>query len=101
MVKSNWKNWSSKLPSRSPPRSCWPFESNRIPTRFQTRNRRMAGRKKGERMPKQKILIVDDDPDLKKGLNLPLRANHYDTVYASDGFSAVMMAQKERPNLII
>ncbi len=52
-------------------------------------------------MPKQKILIVDDDPDLKKGLNLRLRANHYDTVYASDGFSAVMMAQKERPNLII
>jgi DNA-binding response OmpR family regulator len=34
-------------------------------------------------MPKQKILIVDDDPDLKKGLNLRLRANHYDTVYAS------------------
>ena len=52
-------------------------------------------------MEKQKILIVDDDPDLKKGLNLRLRANHYDTVYASDGFSAVMMAQKERPNLII
>jgi len=52
-------------------------------------------------MPKQKTLIVDDDPDLKKGLNLRLPANHYDTVYASDGFSAVMMAQKERPNLII
>jgi len=61
----------------------------------------MAGGKKGECMEKQKILIVDDDPDLKKGLNLRLRANHYDTVYASDGFSAVMMAQKERPNLII
>ena len=27
--------------------------------------------------------------------------NHYDTAYASDGFSAVMMAQKEHPNLII
>src|SRR5437762_11055125 len=83
------------------PRSNRRFERHSIPTRFLSRNRRMAGRKRREPMPKQKSLIVDDDPDLKKGLNLRLRANHYDTVYASDGFSAVMMAQKERPNLII
>lgn len=50
---------------------------------------------------KQRILIVDDDPDLRRGLNLRLRANHYETMYASDGFSAVAVAQKERPNLII
>ncbi|HUJ95336.1 MAG TPA: response regulator [Terriglobales bacterium] len=52
-------------------------------------------------MNKPKILIVDDDPDLRRGLNLRLRANHYDTAYASDGFSAISMAQKERPDLII
>jgi len=52
-------------------------------------------------MQKPKILIVDDDPDLRRGLNLRLRANHYDTAYASDGFSAIAMAQKERPDLII
>lgn len=52
-------------------------------------------------MDKQKILIVDDDPDLRRGLNLRLRANHYETAYATDGFSAIAMAQKERPNLII
>jgi len=52
-------------------------------------------------MNKPKILIVDDDPDLRKGLNLRLRANHYDTAYASDGFSAIAMAQKEKPDLII
>jgi DNA-binding response OmpR family regulator len=52
-------------------------------------------------MEKPKILIVDDDPDLRRGLNLRLRANHYDTYYACDGFSAVAMAQKERPDLII
>jgi DNA-binding response OmpR family regulator len=52
-------------------------------------------------MTKPKILIVDDDPDLRKGLNLRLRANHYDTAYASDGFSAIAMAQKEKPDLII
>jgi len=52
-------------------------------------------------MDKRKILIVDDDPDLRRGLNLRLRANQYDTVYATDGFSAMAMAQKERPDLII
>jgi two-component system KDP operon response regulator KdpE len=53
------------------------------------------------KMDKQKILIVDDDPDLRRGLNLRLRANNYDTSYATDGFSAIAMAQKERPDLII
>jgi DNA-binding response OmpR family regulator len=52
-------------------------------------------------MEKPKILIVDDDPDLRRGLNLRLRANHYETAYATDGFSAISMAQKERPDLII
>ncbi len=52
-------------------------------------------------MEKPKILIVDDDPDLRRGLNLRLRANHFDTAYATDGFSAIAMAQKERPDLII
>lgn len=52
-------------------------------------------------MEKPKILIVDDDPDLRRGLNLRLRANHFETAYATDGFSAIAMAQKERPDLII
>ena len=46
-------------------------------------------------------MIVDDDPDLRRGLNLRLRANHYETAYATDGFSAIAMAQKEQPDLII
>src|SRR6476661_11161219 len=48
-----------------------------------------------------KILIVDDDPDLRQALRLRLRANHYDTVSASDGYSAIAQAYKEHPNLII
>jgi DNA-binding response OmpR family regulator len=52
-------------------------------------------------MANQKILIVDDDSDLRRGLNLRLRANHYDTAYACDGFSAVAMAMKEKPDMII
>ena len=52
-------------------------------------------------MSKPKILIVDDDPDLRRGLNLRLRASQFETAYAADGFSAIVMAQKEHPDLII
>jgi DNA-binding response OmpR family regulator len=52
-------------------------------------------------MEKPKILIVDDDPDLRRGLNVRLRSQNYDTAYATDGFSAIAMAQKEKPDLII
>jgi DNA-binding response OmpR family regulator len=52
-------------------------------------------------MNKPKILIVDDDSNLRRALKIRLRANHYDTVQASDGYSAIAVAQKEQPNLII
>ena len=52
-------------------------------------------------MTTPKILIVDDDPDLRQALRLRLRANHYETVNASDGYSAIAQAYKEHPNLII
>jgi DNA-binding response OmpR family regulator len=52
-------------------------------------------------MSSQKILIVDDDPDLRQALKLRLRANHYDTIHAVDGYSAIAQAYKERPDLII
>lgn len=48
-----------------------------------------------------KILIVDDDPDLVRALQLRLRASNYETVQASDGYSAIAAAQKEHPNLIL
>src|ERR1700693_4691045 len=52
-------------------------------------------------MERAKILIVDDDPALRRALKIRLRANHYDTVQASDGYSAIAVAQKEQPDLII
>jgi DNA-binding response OmpR family regulator len=52
-------------------------------------------------MDRPKILIVDDDPILRRGLNVRLRANDYDTAYAADGVSAIAMAHKERPDLIL
>lgn len=55
----------------------------------------------GEPNGKTKIMIVDDDPDLRMALKLRLRANHFETVSASDGYSAIALAQKERPSLVI
>src|SRR5205085_1786117 len=52
-------------------------------------------------MENKKILIVDDDPDLRTALRVRLRANHYETVHAVDGYSAIAQAYKERPHLII
>ena len=52
-------------------------------------------------MPKPKILVVDDDPDMVRALRLRLRANNYEVATATDGYSAIACAQKERPALII
>src|SRR5260370_19955942 len=52
-------------------------------------------------MKRAKIMVVDDDPDLRQDLTLRLRANHFETLNVCDGYSAIAMAQKERPHLII
>ena len=56
-----------------------------------------------ERKPinRAKIMVVDDDPNIRMGLSLRLRANNYDTVTVCDGYSAIAMAQKEKPHLIV
>ena len=52
-------------------------------------------------MDNKKILIVDDDPDVRQGMHLRLKANHYDTFFAADAFSGVAEARKHEPDLII
>ena len=64
---------------------------------MQTENEKIDG----SSLNRAKIMIVDDDPELRMALKLRLRANHYETISASDGYSAIALAQKERPNLII
>jgi DNA-binding response OmpR family regulator len=48
-----------------------------------------------------KILIVEDDEDIRRGISIRLRANKYDTVFASDGISAVKSVQRDRPDLVL
>jgi DNA-binding response OmpR family regulator len=52
-------------------------------------------------MDRKKILIVDDDKDLLTALNLRLRSNNYNVVFANDGALALTIARKESPDLII
>jgi DNA-binding response OmpR family regulator len=52
-------------------------------------------------MDKKKILIVDDDEDLLLGLKIRLEANQYATASANDADSAVHVALKERPDVIL
>jgi DNA-binding response OmpR family regulator len=52
-------------------------------------------------MAKQKILVVDDDADVRAGLNIRLRASGYNVVLAADALTAVQVARKESPDLLI
>ena len=52
-------------------------------------------------MDSKKILIVDDNADIRLGMHLRLRANQYQTFLAADGFAGVAEARKHRPDLII
>jgi two-component system KDP operon response regulator KdpE len=48
-----------------------------------------------------KILVIDDDPFLCRGLKVRLKANHYDPCFAHDAESALSAALTETPDLII
>ena len=52
-------------------------------------------------MAKGKILVVDDEQDVVKGLKIRLKANGYNVIIASDSVQAFTMANKEKPDLII
>ena len=52
-------------------------------------------------MAEKKILIVDDDVDLLRGLTIRLKASGYEVVHATDAISAVGVATEENPDLIM
>jgi CheY-like chemotaxis protein len=55
--------------------------------------------KAGEK--KKKILVVDDEEDIVRGLRARLRGNGYDVVSAPDPIQGISMVRKEKPDLII
>lgn len=52
-------------------------------------------------MSNKKILIVEDDADVRLGYKVLLTAHHYDTIFAGDGLAAVSEAIKHQPDLIL
>lgn len=52
-------------------------------------------------MAKKRILIVDDEPQLAKMLEIRLSANGYDVLLAHDGEEGVRKARVENPDLIL
>jgi DNA-binding response OmpR family regulator len=52
-------------------------------------------------MSNKKILIVEDDADVRMGLHVRLKANHYDIFFAVDALSSVAEARKHEPDLIL
>jgi DNA-binding response OmpR family regulator len=52
-------------------------------------------------MVQKKILVVDDDPDVRLGLQLRLNANDYDVISAADGVASIAEARKHMPDLVI
>lgn len=52
-------------------------------------------------MAKRKVLVVDDEEDFAKALRIRLKANGYDVVLARDSIQAIMVANHEKPDLII
>ena len=52
-------------------------------------------------MNTQKILIIEDDKDQLQGLSMRLEMSGYDVAVATDACTAISVARKENPDLII
>jgi DNA-binding response OmpR family regulator len=52
-------------------------------------------------MGSKKILIVDDDPDIRQGMHVRLEYSGYATCFAADALSGVTVAGEEEPDLIV
>jgi two-component system, OmpR family, KDP operon response regulator KdpE len=52
-------------------------------------------------MKKMKILVIDDEPQLRKLLKLSLEANDYEVVLAENGKSGVQLTASVKPDLVL
>lgn len=52
-------------------------------------------------MPKKRILVVDDEFELVKAIQIRLEQADYDVIVAYDGQEALEKARKEKPDLIV
>lgn len=51
--------------------------------------------------PPPRILVIEDDPAIRRSIVSQLRGEGYDTVEAGDGKEGLAMVQRERPDLVV
>ena len=76
-----------------------PFEA--IQGKMEDRPKGKVNIRKGKAGRRKKILVVDDEEDIVKGLKIRLGGKGYDVVSAHDAIQGVSMVRKEKPDLII
>jgi DNA-binding response OmpR family regulator len=52
-------------------------------------------------MSQKKILVIDDDPDVRLSMHVRLKANSYDVILAEDGVASIEATRKHNPDLIV
>ena len=52
-------------------------------------------------MNAKKIMLVEDDKDTVRAMGVRLKSRGYNLVVATDAISAISMARKEKPDLIV
>ena len=50
---------------------------------------------------KKRILVVDDEPDFVKAIQIILEANNYEVTVATDGQQGLNLARSQKPDLIV
>lgn len=48
-----------------------------------------------------KVMVVDDEPDIRRLVSFALKRHGYEVVEAEDGLAAVALAEREMPDLIL
>jgi CheY-like chemotaxis protein len=60
----------------------------------------MSASEKAASKTAKRVLVVDDEPDVRSYLEMLLRDSGYETLTASDGAAALELAREEKPDLV-